>query len=60
MISDWELWACAEYIAKSKGDDADAFVQARISTLAALEDSEGAATWRDIETRLEALRRPSV
>jgi hypothetical protein len=59
MINDWELWACAEHIAKHEGLKAEAFVHERIAALTKLEDAAGVATWRDIHTRLAALRRLS-
>lgn len=39
----WELWACAEHIAKHKGDSAETFVQMRIAALSKLEDAAGVA-----------------
>jgi hypothetical protein len=52
MISEWELWACAEHVVKCEGDNAQGFVQARIEALSRLNDSQGVATWRAIGVRL--------
>ena len=60
MISEWEIWACAEQIVKHEGDGAEVFVRGRIAALSQLEDGAGVATWREISIRLAALRRHSA
>jgi hypothetical protein len=52
VISEWELWACAEHVAKHEGHGARQIVQARIEVLSQLNDAQGVATWRAIGVRL--------
>jgi hypothetical protein len=52
MISEWELWACAEHVAKHQGEGAERFVQARIEALSQHNDAQGVETWRAIDVRL--------
>lgn len=59
-MSEWELWACAEHVAKRKGDAAETFVRERIDALTRLNDDDGVATWRAIDNRLAALRHRST
>jgi len=56
MISERELWACANQVLEQHGEVADAFVAERMRTLAASADEEGVRTWMAIARRLDALR----
>lgn len=55
MISDRELWACANKVLEMHGGDARKFVASRIAELTAKGDVEGAKAWLDIEARLARL-----
>ena len=56
MISDRELWACANQVLEQHGDAADKFVATRIRSLAAANDEAGVKTWMAIADRLDRLR----
>jgi hypothetical protein len=60
VITEWELWAVAEYLAKREGQRAEVFVWERIDALTRLNDAAGVAAWRAIEVRLIELRRPNA
>lgn len=55
MLSDWELWACANQVLKMHGEDAPRHVAERIGALALEGDAEGVATWKAIARRLSQL-----
>jgi len=55
MLSDWELWACANQLLKMHGDDAPRHVAERIGTLGLEGDVKGVATWKAIARRLAEL-----
>ena len=55
MLSDHELWACANHVLESHGDHAPLFVAERIGALALTGDSDGIATWKAIASRLDQL-----
>jgi hypothetical protein len=56
LISERELWACADQVLEQYKANADRFVAERVAALAAAGDAEGVATWRAIATRLDQLR----
>ena len=55
MISDRELWACAQQMIKQHGGKADEAVAERVAELAKKGDAEGVATWRAIADRIDRL-----
>jgi hypothetical protein len=57
MISDRELWACANQVLQQHGDRAPVFVAERIGALALAGDEAGVAAWRAIATRMDRLNR---
>ena len=60
MLSDWELWACANEAMVQHGDRAAFVAAVRIATLTDEGDREGADAWRRIASRIEALAGGSV
>lgn len=56
VISDRELWACAQQVLNHHGPDADAFVRDRLSALSASGDEAGTRIWLAIADRIERLR----
>ena len=48
MISEWELWACANHVHGQHGIDAPRAIAERIETLAQAGDRVGVATWQAI------------
>lgn len=59
MLSDRELWACANQVLESHGEKAPVFVAERIGALALAGDSDGIATWKAIASRLDQLMKPA-
>jgi hypothetical protein len=57
MISDRELWACAQQVIDHHGPDVDRFIAARMTALAEAGDEAGVTAWRAIALRVDALRR---
>lgn len=55
MLSDWELWACANRVLQTDGDDAPPHVAEQIGALARAGDAEGVRTWQAIAARLVQL-----
>jgi hypothetical protein len=55
MLTDWELWACANQVLKIHGDSAPVFVAEQIGVLALAGDDAGIATWRAIAARIVEL-----
>ena len=55
MISEWELWACANHIHGQHGIDAPRAIAERIETLAQAGDQAGVATWQAIAERYTTL-----
>jgi hypothetical protein len=58
MISDRELWACAQQVLDHHGPDADRFIAERMAALATAEDEAGIRAWRAIAERIDTLRAP--
>ncbi len=48
MLSDWELWACANHVLQTHGDKAPLHVAEQIGALARAGDAAGIQTWQDI------------
>ena len=57
MLSDWELWACANETLKQHGERAPVFVAERIGALAVAGDLAGVETWKAIAARMDELSR---
>jgi len=57
MISDRELWACANQVLNHHGPDVDDFIAARSKALAEAGDAAGVEAWRMIADRVDQLRR---
>ncbi|MEI6641934.1 MAG: hypothetical protein WCL10_07830 [Novosphingobium sp.] len=55
MLSDWELWACANQVMKAQGDKAAHYVAEQIGALALAGDQEGINTWQAIARRIAEL-----
>lgn len=55
VLTDWELWACAQQVFKQRGERAPAVVAARIGALAEEGDGEGVDTWKAIAARIDQL-----
>ena len=56
MISERELWACAQQVLRQHGDGADLFLAERVAALAVAGDSGGVLTWKAIADRVDQLR----
>ena len=56
MISDRELWACANLVLNHHGPDVGRFIGERLSALTAAEDEAGVKTWSAIADRVTQLR----
>lgn len=57
MISDWELWACADELLRQYGAGAASHAAKRRAALEAAGDEDGHRTWVAIGHRLEELGR---
>lgn len=58
-ISEWELWACASEMVRRHGADAGTHAAMRSDELLEGGDRIGAATWRRIMDRIDALGAPA-
>lgn len=56
MISEWELWACANEVLRQHGVAAAEFTAERCAALDAARDRGGRETWLAIERRLAQLQ----
>jgi hypothetical protein len=56
MISDWELWACANEMIGQHGEDAGIFAGLRADALESEGDEGGAKIWRLIVLRINQLQ----
>ena len=54
-LSDWELWACASQVIKTRGQDAPHFVAEQIGVLVLARDDDGIRTWQEIAKRITQL-----
>lgn len=59
MISDRELWACANQVLNHHGPDVDRFIAERMAALAAAGDEAGTRAWLSIAERIDQLRQTS-
>lgn len=55
MITEWELWACANELVRQYGRDAPIHAAMRADELLLDGEREGAATWRLIVHRINEL-----
>lgn len=55
MLSEWELWACANQQLSQHGFDAPIMAAFRADKLCEAGDRNGAANWRAIVTRINEL-----
>ena len=55
MLTNWELWACANQVLQTHGENSPRFVADQIGALALDGDAEGIAAWREIARRLSEL-----
>lgn len=60
MISDRELWACANQVLNHHGPDVDAFLAERMAALAAAGDDAGSRAWLAIADRVDQLRQTAA
>lgn len=54
-LSEWELWACANQVIATHGNDAPTYVAVQIGELALTGDAEGIRTWKAIAARIVEL-----
>jgi hypothetical protein len=55
VLSEWELWACADEAIRQHGLDAPIFAAMRADKLLEEGEIDGAANWRLIVTRINQL-----
>lgn len=55
MLTDWELWACANQVLQTHGGDSPRYVAEQIGALALDGDADGIAAWQEIARRLSQL-----
>lgn len=55
MLSEWELWACANQVLTTHGDKAPLHVAEQIGALALAGDAAGIKTWQAIAQRIGQL-----
>jgi hypothetical protein len=55
MLSDWELWACANHVLQTHGDKAPLHVAEQIGALALANDQAGIRAWQAIAERIVQL-----
>jgi hypothetical protein len=55
MLSDWELWACANDFVRRHGEDAAIHAAMRADELLAEAEFEGAKNFQEIVRRIEQL-----
>jgi hypothetical protein len=58
VITEWELWACANEAIRRHGAEAAIFAAMRADELFEQGDDEGARTWRLIVERINRLLAP--
>lgn len=58
MISEWELWACANQYIREHGEDAPIIAAMRCDELLDASDYEGARTFQAIILRINRLLEP--
>ena len=55
MLSEWELWACANRVLQTHGENAPLHAAEQIGALVLEGDAEGVRTWQAIAARIERL-----
>jgi len=55
MLSDWELWACANQVMEAQSDNAAQYVAEQIGALTLAGDEAGIKTWQAIARRITEL-----
>ena len=55
MLSDWELWACANRVLQTHGEEAARHAAEQIGALVLEGDAEGVRTWQEIAARIAQL-----
>lgn len=55
MLSEWELWACANRVLQSHGEHAAAHAAEQIEALVRAGDPDGVRAWRAIARRIGQL-----
>ena len=55
MITEWELWACANHYIREHGEDAPVIAAMRADELLAEGDLEGSRTFQSIVRRINQL-----
>lgn len=55
MLGDWELWACANHVLQTHGENAPLHVAEQIGALAFAGDEAGIRTWQAIAKRITQL-----
>lgn len=55
MLSDWELWACANQVLQIHGDQGPRYIAEQIGALVLAGDRDGIETWKAIAKRLAEL-----
>lgn len=58
MISDRELWACANQVLQQHGSAASEFIAERIGAMVLANDFEGMRVWKEIASRAGDLMAP--
>lgn len=58
MVTDWEIWACAQHYVTRHGEDAPIHAAMRADELMARGDMAGARTFTAIVRRIEDLLAP--
>lgn len=55
MLSEWELWACANQVLTIHGDRSPLYIAEQIGAVALAGDYDGIDTWKAIAQRLAGL-----
>ena len=55
MLSEWELWACANRVLQTHGENAALHAAEQIGALALKGDEDGIRTWQAIAARIAQL-----
>ena len=59
LLSEWELWACAQHYVTKPGQDAAVIAAMRCDELLSTSDFEGARNYQAIIERINRLLEPS-
>ncbi len=60
VLTDWELWACANEAIKQHAFNAPIFAAMRADELFEQGDEDGSRAWRQIIKRIDALLAPAA